>query len=140
MSERLKGSVSTPAAQLAAGPVHASRADSVSAFSAAPAPKAAVEPASAPRAESSSAGYAGRTRYTLLEYEAALANAWIGIAFTRDRKFFLCNPKFAEIFGWAPNELIGQPGECVYPSRESYSALGAIAVPALSDGRQLDLE
>ena len=94
----------------------------------------------APRAESPAAGYAGRTRYTLLEYEAALANASIGIAFTRDRKFFLCNPKFAEIFGWAPNELIGQPGEVVYATRESYSALGAIAVPVLSEGRQLDLE
>ena len=86
------------------------------------------------------AGFAGRTRYTQLEYEAALANAWIGIAFTRDRKFFLCNPKFAELFGWEPNDLIGQPGECVYPSHESYSALGAIAVPVLTAGRQLDLE
>ncbi len=91
-------------------------------------------------AESPSASYAGRTRYTLLEYEAALANASIGIAFTRGRKFFLCNPKFAEIFGWAPNELIGQPDEVVYASRESYDALGAIAVPVLSNGRQLDLE
>ena len=98
------------------------------------------DPLPAPRAESAAAGYAGRTRYTLLEYEAALANASIGIAFTRDRKFFLCNPKFAEIFGWAPNELIGQPGECVYPSQASYSALGAIAVPVLSAARQLDLE
>ena len=32
------------------------------------------------RAESPAAAYAGRTRYTLLEYEAALANASIGIA------------------------------------------------------------
>lgn len=90
--------------------------------------------------EAPGAGYAGQTRYTLLEYEAVLANASIGIAFTRDRKFFLCNPKFAEIFGWAPDELIGQPGELVYPSPESYSALGAIAVPTLTKGRQLDLE
>jgi len=92
------------------------------------------------RPDSTAAGFAGRTRYTLLEYEAALANASIGIAFTRDRKFFLCNPKFAEIFGWEPNELIGQPGECVYPSHESYAALGSIAVPVLSAARQLDLE
>ena len=76
----------------------------------------------------------------MLEYEAVLANASIGIAFTRDRKFFLCNPKFAEMFGWTPNELIGQAGEVVYPSRESYEALGAIAVPVLSESRQLDLE
>ena len=86
------------------------------------------------------ASYAGRTRFTQLEYDAVLANAWIGIAFTRERKFFLCNPKFAELFGWQPEELIGQPGEVVYPSTESYEALGRIAVPVLSAGKQLDLD
>ncbi len=86
------------------------------------------------------ASYAGRTRFTQLEYEAVLANAWIGIAFTRERKFFLCNPKFAELFGWQAGELIGQPGEVVYPSSESYEALGRIAVPVLSAGKQLDLD
>ncbi len=86
------------------------------------------------------ASYAGRTRFTQLEYDAVLANASIGIAFTRDRKFFLCNPKFAELFGWKAEELIGQPGEVVYPSPESYEALGRIAVPVLTAGRQLDLE
>jgi len=86
------------------------------------------------------AGYAGRTRYTLLEYEAVLDNASIGVAFTRDRKFFLCNPKFAEMLGWTPEELIGQPGDVVYASKESYQALGAIAIPVLAAGRQLDVE
>jgi diguanylate cyclase (GGDEF)-like protein/PAS domain S-box-containing protein len=86
------------------------------------------------------ASYAGRTRYTLLEYEALLANLSIGIAFTRERRFFLCNPKFAEMLGWQPDELIGQAGEVVYASRESYAALGEIAVPILSAGQQLDLE
>src|SRR2546421_2061903 len=93
--------------------------------------------APAPTAPSS---YAGRTRYTQLEYEALLANLSIGIAYTRERRFFLCNPKFAEMFGYGTEELIGQPGEVVYPSRESYAALGQIAVPILSCGRQLDLE
>ena len=100
------------------------------------------QPAAAPgpRAEAPPSSYAGRTRYTQLEYEAILANASIGIAFTRDRKFFLCNPKFAEMFGYGPEELIGQPGEVVYSSHESYEALGQIAVPILSAGRQLDVE
>src|SRR3954471_12664211 len=92
------------------------------------------------RAETPPASYAGRTRYTQLEYDALLANASIGIAFTRERRFFLTNPRFAEMFGYGPEELIGQPGEVVYPSRESYAALGQIAVPVLSSGRQLDLE
>jgi diguanylate cyclase (GGDEF)-like protein/PAS domain S-box-containing protein len=92
------------------------------------------------RPEPAPASYAGRTRYTQLEYEALLANASIGIAFTRERCFFLCNPKFAEMFGYGTDELIGQPGELVYPSRESYAALAQIAVPILSAGRQLDIE
>ncbi|HUQ26269.1 MAG TPA: EAL domain-containing protein [Burkholderiales bacterium] len=86
------------------------------------------------------ASYAGRTRYTQLEYEALLANASIGIAFTRDRRFFLCNRRFAEMLGYEADELVGQLGEIVYPSRDSYSALGRIAVPVLSEGRQLDVE
>ena len=86
------------------------------------------------------AEHAAPTRYTQLEYEALLANASIGIAFTRERRFFLCNPKFAEMFGFGPEELIGQPGELVYPGAESYAALGRIAGPVLSAGRQLDLE
>ena len=86
------------------------------------------------------AGYAGRPRDAELEYKAILANASIGIAFTRDRRFTLCNPKFAEMFGWEAGELIGQSGEIVYPSRESYEALGAIAVPLLGAGKQLDVE
>jgi diguanylate cyclase (GGDEF)-like protein/PAS domain S-box-containing protein len=44
------------------------------------------------------------------------------------------------MFGYAPDELIGQPGEIVYTSRESYVALGEIAIPLLNQGRQLDLE
>ena len=84
--------------------------------------------------------FAGRTRDAQQEYKAILANAPLGIAFTRDRRFTLCNPRFAEMFGWAPADLIGQEGGVVYPTRESYEALGAIAVPLLSAGRQLDVE
>ena len=101
---------------------------------------APAENANAPGVESPPAGYAGRPRDAQLEYKAILANASIGIAFTRDRKFTLCNPKFAEMLGWKAEDLIGQPGEVVYPSRESYEAMGAIAVPLLSSGRQLDVE
>jgi len=93
-----------------------------------------------PGAELRTLAYAGHARDAQLEYKAILANASIGIAFTRERKFTLCNPKFAEMLGWRPEELIGQPGDVVYPSRESYEALGAIAVPVLGAGRQLDVE
>jgi diguanylate cyclase (GGDEF)-like protein/PAS domain S-box-containing protein len=103
-------------------------------------PPPGVESPGQARAESPPAGYAGRPRDAQLEYKAILANVSIGIAFTRDRKFTLCNPKFAEMFGWKADELIGQSGDVVYTSRESYEAMGAIAVPVLSAGRQLDVE
>src|SRR6185503_20646564 len=93
-----------------------------------------------PGAELRTLAYAGHARDAQLEYKAILANVSIGIAFTRERKFTLCNPKFAEMFGWKAEELIDQPGEVVYPSRESYEALGQIAVPVLGGGRQLDVE
>jgi diguanylate cyclase (GGDEF)-like protein/PAS domain S-box-containing protein len=93
-----------------------------------------------PTLEQQPPSYAGRTRHTQLEFEAILANATLGIAFTRERVFTLCNPKFAEMLGYAPDELIGRPGEVVYVSPESYAALGRIAVPILSTGRPLDVE
>jgi diguanylate cyclase (GGDEF)-like protein/PAS domain S-box-containing protein len=101
-----------------------------------PAPLRGVESA----LEAARASYAGKTRYTQLEYEALLANASIGIAFTRERRFFLCNRRFAELLGYRPEELVGQPGEIVYPSGESYAAMGRLAVPILGAGRQLDVE
>lgn len=93
-----------------------------------------------PPAADAGTAYAGRTRYTQLEYEALLGNLPLGIAFTRERRFFLCNPKFADMFGYGPDELIGMAGEAVYPSRESYLALGQIGGPILAAGRQLDVE
>ena len=93
-----------------------------------------------PHAADPGSAYAGRTRYTQLEYEALLGNLPLGIAFTRERRFFLCNPKFADMFGYGPEELIGMAGDVVYASRESYQALGEIAGPMLSAGRQLDVE
>jgi diguanylate cyclase (GGDEF)-like protein/PAS domain S-box-containing protein len=104
------------------------------------APLPGVESPPADRVESPPAGYVGRPRDARLQYKAILANASIGIAFTRERKIFLCNPKFAQMLGWKAEELIGQSGDVVYPSRESCEAMGMIANPILSSGRRLDIE
>ncbi len=73
-------------------------------------------------------------REALLEYQATLENAWVGIAFTRDRNILHCNPRFSEIFGWPHGDLTGQPGLVLYPSAEAYSKMGRVAGPLLAAG------
>ena len=77
---------------------------------------------------------------TLLEYQAILENASVGILFTRDRKVVHCNPRFTEIYGWTGSELVGQPGALFYLSTEDYEAMGRQAGPILASGQLLDIE
>jgi len=77
---------------------------------------------------------------TLLEYEAILQNASVGILFTRDRKLLHCNPRAAEIFGWPHEEFIGQPGSVLYLSAEDYADIGRVATPILSAGQRFEQE
>jgi len=77
---------------------------------------------------------------TLLEYQAILENASVGILLMRDRRVLHCNPKASEIFGWPHGELVGQPGSVFYLTQEDYSQIGRIASPILSRGGLLDQE
>lgn len=79
-------------------------------------------------------------RQTLLEYQAILDNASLGITFTRNRKFLHCNARFSEMYGWNSNELVGQPTEIVYPTPKDFIEMGRIAIPVLSFGARLDIE
>ena len=79
-------------------------------------------------------------RQLLLEYQAILDNASLGIVFTRDRTFLHCNERFGEMFGWHGHELIGKPTNIFYRSAEDYAALGRIATPILGSGQRLDIE
>lgn len=79
-------------------------------------------------------------RQTLLEYQAILDNASLGITFTRNRTFLHCNERFSEMFGWESNELVGHPTNILYPSPEAFEALGRIATPTLSAGKRMDTE
>ena len=77
---------------------------------------------------------------TLLEYQAILENASVGILFTRDRKVLHCNPRSSEIYGWPHGELVGQSGSVFYPSQEAYESMGRQAGPLLACGELLDVE
>jgi diguanylate cyclase (GGDEF)-like protein/PAS domain S-box-containing protein len=79
-------------------------------------------------------------RRTALEYEAILQNAWVGILFTRGRRVLHCNTRFSGMFGYGPADLAGQEGSILFPSRESFDDLGAIAAPRLAAGETVDLE
>jgi diguanylate cyclase (GGDEF)-like protein/PAS domain S-box-containing protein len=76
----------------------------------------------------------------LLEYQAILDNASLGITFTRNRIFLHCNERFSEMFGWPSKELVGQPTDIVYPSAQAYAELSRVATPILSSGQRLDIE
>uniref|UniRef100_UPI0035AFD0B5 sensor domain-containing protein n=1 Tax=Hylemonella sp. TaxID=2066020 RepID=UPI0035AFD0B5 len=82
----------------------------------------------------------GALQQTLLEYQAILENASVGILFTRDRQVVHCNPRFSEIYGWSPAELVGQPGAIFYFSTEDYEAMGRRAAPVLAAGQLMDTE
>ncbi|MFZ5510451.1 MAG: PAS domain S-box protein [Pseudomonadota bacterium] len=79
-------------------------------------------------------------RQVLLEQQAILDNASIGILFTRARRVQSCNLQAARMFGYAPDEFVGLPGITIYPSEESYAELGRQAGPPLSAGKSFTTE
>lgn len=81
-----------------------------------------------------------KLRQSLLEYQAILENASVGILFTRERKVFHCNRRFSEMFGWQHGELAEQPTLLFYPSEESFREMGQLATPILTSGQLLDVE
>ncbi len=78
--------------------------------------------------------------HILLEYQAILDNASLGITFTRNQTFLHCNSRFSEMFGWTSEELVGQATGMLYPSPEAFAELGRIAAPQLRSGKRLDTE
>ena len=82
----------------------------------------------------------GELRKILLDQQAILDNATVGILFSRNRKVASSNALCAEMFGYTQEELIGLPGEALYPSAEEYKEIGRAASPALSAGKSFHTE
>jgi PAS domain S-box-containing protein len=74
------------------------------------------------------------------ERAAILANASIGIAVTRERRFVLANRHFEQIYGWPAGALLGQPGSVVWRSADDYADFGRLAAPRLAAGEAVELE
>jgi diguanylate cyclase (GGDEF)-like protein/PAS domain S-box-containing protein len=70
----------------------------------------------------------------LTQQQAILDNALVGIAFVRNRAFIHFNRLFAELLGYAGDELAGKSAELVYDSRESYLIVGKLAYDIINRG------
>jgi PAS domain S-box-containing protein len=57
----------------------------------------------------------------------------VGMCVTQDRVLVLCNPAFAQMFGYEPGELAGQPLAPLYPSQDEYLQIGKIGLPVMRE-------
>ncbi|MBC7996189.1 MAG: CHASE domain-containing protein [Rhizobacter sp.] len=69
-----------------------------------------------------------------LEQEAMLDNDLVGIVRLRDRTAVWKNRALDRLFGYGPDELLGQSARVLYPDDASFEALGAAAYPSLRSG------
>lgn len=79
-------------------------------------------------------------RKTLLEQQAILENAAVGILFSRDGTIVECNLRAAEMFGFTRREMLGIASIDIFPSSAAYQAMGEKASPLLSVGHAFQTE
>ena len=66
----------------------------------------------------------------LMQFEAVLDNAEVGIALTRNGRFVMVSRRFCQTFRCAHADVVGQPTRMIYESDAAYDALSARAHPA----------
>ena len=74
------------------------------------------------------------------EQETIFRNAPNGILYTADGVIIRANQRVAELLGYQLDELVGQPGGCIYASPEQYREFGAMAGPVLAAGKVFSTE
>ncbi|SFV14719.1 bifunctional diguanylate cyclase/phosphodiesterase [Pseudoduganella namucuonensis] len=75
-----------------------------------------------------------QARKALLEQQAILENAAVGIIFGKAGYVQECNIRAAEMFGYDRHELEGRPGTVLYPTVDDHVDLIAAARPSLEQG------
>ena len=70
------------------------------------------------------------TQALVRQLEAVLDNAEVGIALSRNSKFELVSRNLCRMFGFDKSQVAGQSTRLIYPSEESYVALGERARPS----------
>ncbi|QGZ41837.1 PAS domain S-box-containing protein/diguanylate cyclase (GGDEF)-like protein [Pseudoduganella flava] len=78
------------------------------------------------------------TRKLLLEQQAILDNASVGILFTKNQYVLSCNPRIGTMFGYAPEEMIGMHAGAVFPTPDVYREFGREAGPVLAGGQPFE--
>jgi len=79
-------------------------------------------------------------RQALIEVQAIMTNASIGIFFTRARVIGRHNQCFAETFGFAPGEAEGLSTRVLYTDDDAFESLGAEAYGVLRQGASFKVE
>jgi diguanylate cyclase (GGDEF)-like protein/PAS domain S-box-containing protein len=68
------------------------------------------------------------------EQDLILSNATVGIAFARQHQLQRCNPRFEQMFGYGPGELLGRSSEPLFASPEEYRAAVGEMYESLASG------
>lgn len=74
------------------------------------------------------------------QMRSVLAQASVGILFTRDRQMVLVSQTLCRMLGYDERELIGRPARALYPSDEAYAAIGPQVGAAFARREQFDTE
>ncbi|MDD5388892.1 MAG: CHASE domain-containing protein [Gallionellaceae bacterium] len=76
----------------------------------------------------------------LAEQHALLDNAVVGIVHLRDRHFVWTNSKFEQMFGFEPDEVIGQSARLLYNNEEDADNVGSVGYASLVLGEHYQTE
>jgi diguanylate cyclase (GGDEF)-like protein/PAS domain S-box-containing protein len=79
-------------------------------------------------------------RQALIEVQAIMTNASVGIFFTRERIFTRYNRCFAEMFGVDETEVLGRSTRVLYADDEAFVAIGAQAYGVLEQHKPFYVE
>jgi PAS domain S-box-containing protein len=85
---------------------------------------------SAPSRETGTADHLGPD----FPWRLVLENTIVGISYMQNRRFLWANARSAEIFGYAPGELDGEPVRKLYVTQEDYDEVGRLIAGYSQDG------
>lgn len=74
-----------------------------------------------------------------INYETIFCHAPIGMCVSEQRVIIACNDALGRMFGYTPNELVGQSFLTLYPTHDEFERTGARIVPIMNaKGRYSD--